>query len=149
MLSAVEQTAWRPGLERLANRLVSGYTARCAARARARAERAAADRKEYIPDGIFAVVPDGMLAVARQDSTYFLWLEWDDAYGQRLLAQGELAEVERTHREIGALMARVGATGSILIGTLLDELERRDLKRGLVTMCAAGGMAPAIIIERV
>jgi len=27
-------------------------------------------------------------------------------------------------------------------------LERRDLKRGLVTMCAAGGMAPAIIIER-
>ena len=41
-----------------------------------------------------------------------------------------------------------GATGSILIGTLLDELERRNLKRGLVTMCAAGGMAPAIIIER-
>ncbi len=38
---------------------------------------------------------------------------------------------------------------AILIGTLLDELERRDLKRGLVTMCAAGGMAPAIIIERV
>ena len=36
-----------------------------------------------------------------------------------------------------------------LIGTVLDELERRDLKRGLVTMCAAGGMAPAIIIERV
>jgi hypothetical protein len=32
----------------------------------------------------------------------------------------------------------IGATGSILIGTLLDELERRDLKRGLVTMCAAG-----------
>ena len=31
----------------------------------------------------------------------------------------------------------------------LDELERRDLKRGLVTMCAAGGMAPAIIIERI
>ena len=43
----------------------------------------------------------------------------------------------------------IGATGSILIGTLLDELERRDLKRGLVTMCAAGGMAPAIIIERI
>ena len=43
----------------------------------------------------------------------------------------------------------IGATGSILIGTVLDELERRDLKRGLVTMCAAGGMAPAIIVERV
>ncbi|RZM10499.1 MAG: hypothetical protein EOP67_68365, partial [Sphingomonas sp.] len=41
------------------------------------------------------------------------------------------------------------AIGAILIGTILDELERRDLKRGLVTMCAGGGMAPAIIIERV
>jgi acetyl-CoA C-acetyltransferase len=47
-----------------------------------------------------------------------------------------------------ALGHPIGATGSILIGTILDELERRDLKRGLVTMCAAGGMAPAIIIER-
>jgi acetyl-CoA C-acetyltransferase len=41
-----------------------------------------------------------------------------------------------------ALGHPIGATGSILIGTVLDELERRDLKRGLVTMCAAGGMAP-------
>lgn len=48
-----------------------------------------------------------------------------------------------------ALGHPIGATGAILIGTLLDELERRDLRRGLVTMCAAGGMAPAIIIERV
>jgi acetyl-CoA C-acetyltransferase len=48
-----------------------------------------------------------------------------------------------------ALGHPIGATGSILIGTILDELERRDLRRGLVTMCAAGGMAPAIIIERV
>jgi acetyl-CoA C-acetyltransferase len=48
-----------------------------------------------------------------------------------------------------ALGHPIGATGSILIGTIIDELERRDLKRGLVTMCAAGGMAPAIIVERV
>jgi acetyl-CoA C-acetyltransferase len=48
-----------------------------------------------------------------------------------------------------ALGHPIGATGSLLIGTVLDELERRDLRRGLVTMCAAGGMAPAIIIERV
>ncbi len=48
-----------------------------------------------------------------------------------------------------ALGHPIGATGSILIGTVLDELERRGLKRGLVTMCAAGGMAPAIIIERI
>jgi acetyl-CoA C-acetyltransferase len=48
-----------------------------------------------------------------------------------------------------ALGHPIGATGAILIGTLIDELERRDLKRGLVTMCAAGGMAPAVIVERV
>ncbi|MGB3622388.1 MAG: acetyl-CoA C-acyltransferase, partial [Ketobacter sp.] len=48
-----------------------------------------------------------------------------------------------------ALGHPIGATGAILIGTVLDELERQNLKRGLITMCAAGGMAPAIIIERV
>ncbi len=48
-----------------------------------------------------------------------------------------------------ALGHPIGATGSMLIGTVLDELERRGLKRGLVTMCAGGGMAPAIIIERI
>jgi acetyl-CoA C-acetyltransferase len=47
-----------------------------------------------------------------------------------------------------ALGHPIGATGSILIGTLVDELERADKQFGLVTMCAAGGMAPAIIIER-
>jgi acetyl-CoA C-acetyltransferase len=46
-----------------------------------------------------------------------------------------------------ALGHPIGATGTMLIGTVLDELERRGLKRGLITMCAAGGMAPAIIIE--
>ena len=48
-----------------------------------------------------------------------------------------------------ALGHPIGATGSILIGTVLDELERRDLNTGLITMCTGGGMAPAIIIERV
>ena len=48
-----------------------------------------------------------------------------------------------------ALGHPIGATGAILIGTVLDELERRDKQIGLITMCAGGGMAPAIIIERV
>ena len=48
-----------------------------------------------------------------------------------------------------ALGHPIGATGSILIGTALDELERSGGRHGLITMCAAGGMAPAIIIERV
>jgi len=48
-----------------------------------------------------------------------------------------------------ALGHPIGATGAMLIGTMVDELERRGAKRALITMCAAGGMAPAIIIERV
>jgi acetyl-CoA C-acetyltransferase len=48
-----------------------------------------------------------------------------------------------------ALGHPIGATGSILIGTALDELERTGGRYGLVTMCAAGGMAPAVIIERI
>ncbi|MEO6248251.1 MAG: acetyl-CoA C-acetyltransferase [Sphingomicrobium sp.] len=48
-----------------------------------------------------------------------------------------------------ALGHPIGATGAVLIGTALDELERTGGRFALITMCAAGGMAPAIIIERV
>ena len=48
-----------------------------------------------------------------------------------------------------ALGHPLGATGAMLLGTLLDELERRQLKRGLVTLCVGGGMGIATIIERV
>jgi acetyl-CoA C-acetyltransferase len=43
----------------------------------------------------------------------------------------------------------LGATGAMLLGTLLDELERRGLRYGLVTLCVGGGMGVATIIERV
>lgn len=43
----------------------------------------------------------------------------------------------------------LGATGCMLAGTLMDELERRDLNTGLVTLCIGGGMGIASIIERV
>lgn len=43
----------------------------------------------------------------------------------------------------------IGATGAMILGTLLDELERRKLKRGVATLCAGGGIGIATIIERV
>lgn len=43
----------------------------------------------------------------------------------------------------------LGATGAMLLGTMLDELERRGLKRGLITLCVAGGMGIATIVERI
>ena len=43
----------------------------------------------------------------------------------------------------------IGATGGMLVGTMVDELERRGLKRGLITLCAGGGIGIATIIELV
>jgi acetyl-CoA C-acetyltransferase len=43
----------------------------------------------------------------------------------------------------------LGATGAMLVGTVVDELERRDARRALVTLCIGGGMGVATIIERV
>jgi acetyl-CoA C-acetyltransferase len=70
--------------------------------------------------------------------------------------------VLRFQRDLGIEDARVnvnggaiamghplGATGAMILGTLLDELEARDLKRGLATLCVGGGMGIATIIERV
>jgi acetyl-CoA C-acetyltransferase len=48
-----------------------------------------------------------------------------------------------------ALGHPLGATGCMILSNLLDELERRNLKRGLATLCVGGGMGIATIIERV
>jgi acetyl-CoA C-acetyltransferase len=48
-----------------------------------------------------------------------------------------------------ALGHPLGATGAMILGTLVDELERRNLTTGLVTLCIGGGMGTATIIERV
>lgn len=60
-------------------------------------------------------------------------------------------DAERVNVNGGAIALGhpIGATGAMLIGTVLDELERRDLATGLVTMCTGGGMGTATIIERI
>jgi acetyl-CoA C-acetyltransferase len=60
-------------------------------------------------------------------------------------------DAERVNVNGGAIALGhpIGATGAMLIGTLLDELERQDLTTGLVTMCTGGGMGTATVIERV
>jgi len=42
----------------------------------------------------------------------------------------------------------LGATGAMLLSTMLDELERRNLKRGMLSLCVGGGMGISCIIER-
>ncbi|MCB9433350.1 MAG: acetyl-CoA C-acyltransferase, partial [Ardenticatenaceae bacterium] len=48
-----------------------------------------------------------------------------------------------------ALGHPLGATGAMLLGTLLDEMERTDCETGLVTLCVGGGMGIATIVERI
>ncbi len=48
-----------------------------------------------------------------------------------------------------ALGHPLGATGAMILGTLIDELERRDLRYGLATLCVGGGMGIATVVERV
>ena len=58
---------------------------------------------------------------------------------------------EKTNVNGGAIAMGhpLGATGAMILGTLLDELERRELRYGLATLCVGGGMGVATIVERV
>jgi len=62
---------------------------------------------------------------------------------------GISSEITNVNGGAIALGHPLGATGGMLVGTLLDELERRHLKRGLIALCVGGGMGIATIIERV
>ena len=62
---------------------------------------------------------------------------------------GISAEITNVNGGAIALGHPIGATGAMLVGTVLDELERRNLKRGLIALCAGGGMGIATILERV
>lgn len=81
-----------------------------------------------------------------------LW-EMNEAFSAPVLKfQQEMdLDIEKLNVNGGAIAMGhpLGATGAMLLGTLLDELERRDLQTGLVTLCVGGGMGIATIIERV
>ena len=81
-----------------------------------------------------------------------LW-EVNEAFAAVVLKTQQEMEIDDDKLNVNggaiALGHPLGATGTMLLGTLLDELERRDLSTGLVTMCVGGGMGIATIIERV
>jgi acetyl-CoA C-acetyltransferase len=81
-----------------------------------------------------------------------LW-EMNEAFAAAVLKfQRELAINSDQLNVNGGAIAMghpLGATGAILVGTVLDELERRNLATGLITLCVGGGMGVTTIIERV
>lgn len=102
-----------------------------------------------------APVPAAKKALARAGLTKDDIDVWEINEAFAVVAEKFIRDLDLDREKVninGGAMALghpIGATGSILIGTALDELERSGGRYGLVTMCAAGGMAPAIIIERV
>jgi acetyl-CoA C-acetyltransferase len=62
-----------------------------------------------------------------------------------------ISDLDRINVNGGAIAMGhpLGATGAVLLGTLVDELERRDKQTGLVTLCVGGGMGIATVVERV
>ncbi len=61
------------------------------------------------------------------------------------------ADLEKVNVNGGAIAMGhpLGATGAMLLGTVVDELERRDGRYGLITLCVGGGMGIATVVERV
>ncbi|MDO6481726.1 acetyl-CoA C-acetyltransferase [Shimia thalassica] len=80
-------------------------------------------------------------------------VEINEAFASVVLRlQNDLNVPDEKLNVVGGAIAMghpLGATGSALVSTMIDELERRNLKRALICMCVGGGMGIASIIERV
>lgn len=91
-----------------------------------------------------------MAGMSKDDIDLF---ELNEAFASVVLRYQRLMDIadDRINVNGGAIAMGhpIGATGAMVLGTLLDELERRDLNTGLVTLCAGGGIGIATIIERV
>jgi len=88
--------------------------------------------------------------MAKSDIDLF---ELNEAFASVVLRYMRLLDIDHDKINVNggaiALGHPLGATGAMILGTVLDELERRDLNTGLVTLCAGNGLGTATIIERV
>ena len=79
--------------------------------------------------------------------------ELNEAFASVVLRYQQAFDIDSSRINVNggaiALGHPLGATGAMILGTVLDELERRNLKTALVTLCIGGGMGTATIIERV
>ena len=80
-------------------------------------------------------------------------VELNEAFASQALACARELGIDEERLNVNggaiALGHPLGATGAMILGTLIDELERRELKRGLATLCVGGGMGIATIVELV
>ena len=80
-------------------------------------------------------------------------IEINEAFAAVVLRYLQAFEIDSSNVNVNggaiAMGHPLGATGAMILGTLIDELERRDLSTGLVTLCIGAGMGTATIVERV
>jgi acetyl-CoA C-acetyltransferase len=80
-------------------------------------------------------------------------IEVNEAFASVVLRYMQAFDLDQSKLNVNggaiAMGHPLGATGAMILGTLIDELERRDLSTGLVTLCIGAGMGTATIIERV
>ena len=78
--------------------------------------------------------------------------ELNEAFASVVMLYMKLLEIPHDKINVNggaiAMGHPLGATGCIILGTLLDELERRNLATGCATLCVGGGMGIATIVER-
>lgn len=93
------------------------------------------------------------LKLAGMDASDIDLYELNEAFASVVLLYMKLLDIPHDKINVNggaiAMGHPLGATGAMVLGTLLDEMERRDLSTGLVTLCIGGGMGTATIIERV
>jgi len=93
------------------------------------------------------------LKLAGMNTTDIELYELNEAFASVVLLYMKLLDIPHDKINVNggaiAMGHPLGATGAIVLGTLLDEMERRDLSTGLVTLCIGAGMGTATIIERV
>jgi acetyl-CoA C-acetyltransferase len=79
--------------------------------------------------------------------------EVNEAFASMVLLYRELLDLDPARVNVAggaiAMGHPLGATGAMIFGTVLDELERRNLNTALITLCIGAGMGTATIIERV
>jgi acetyl-CoA C-acetyltransferase len=94
-----------------------------------------------------------VLDLAKMATSDIDLFELNEAFAAVVLRYQRLMDIpdEKINVNGGAIAMGhpIGATGAMILGTVLDELERRDLTTALVTLCAGGGIGIATIIERV
>ena len=93
------------------------------------------------------------LKLAGMDASDIELFELNEAFASVVLLYMKLLNIPHDKINVNggaiAMGHPLGATGAMVLGTLLDEMERRDLSTGLVTLCIGAGMGTATILERV